>query len=196
MNALDWVLLAIGFLGLLRGAWRGAVSQIFGIVGIVTGFLVAAHYHQPLAVELSRSFPKLTGTAIISFISLFLLTWLCIGLVGYAAARILHRGGLGFLDRLLGAGVGFGKACVLAVILISILTFFMTPQNLLLRESSLTPFVEEIAHWAVMAAPDNLRMVFDRKSEELKRYWLGQRRAVAESSEKMKKDKELPDDKK
>jgi membrane protein required for colicin V production len=194
MNTLDWVLIGIGLLGVLRGVWRGAVSQIFGIAGVLGGFLAAAHYHQTLSIQLSNSFPKLTGTAAISFAVIFLLTWLSVSLLGYLAAKILHRGGLGFLDRLLGAMVGLGKAGIMAVVLLFILTFFMSPQNVFLSQSVLAPHIQAAAQLLVAAAPENLRAVFDRKSKELREYWLEHKGDLAESARKSKKDRKAPND--
>jgi len=194
MNGLDWVLIGIGILGVLRGLWRGAVSQIFGILGVLGGFLVATHYHQSLAVQLARGFPKLTGAAVISFIALFFLTWLCVAMVGYMVAKVLRTGGLGFMDRVLGAGVGLGKAVLSAIILISILTLFVSPRSAILSQSRLAPQVQEIAQFMVMAAPERLQREFEQKSKELKQYWLEQKRNIARSNHPGKKEKELSDD--
>lgn len=173
MNALDWLLLCIGVICIGRGIWRGAVSQVFGIVGVIGGFLLAAHFYEGLALRLSLAFPKLAATAVISFITLFLLTWFCIGVVGFWLARLLHRSGLGFLDRLLGAGVGLGKAAVLTIALVSILTFFLSPRNSILVKSYLVPHVQLIARIVMKATPDSVQQLFDRKRLEFQRHWTG-----------------------
>jgi len=171
MNALDWVLLSGGSICVGRGLWRGAVSQLFGIAGVLGGFLLAAHFYEGVALCLSQAFPKLTATGFISFGTLFFLTWFCVGVVGFGLARLLRRSGLGFLDRLLGGGVGFGKAAVLAIVLVSILTFFFSPQNKLLLESYLAPHVQQIARVVIKATPVSVQQLFDRKRLELHRHW-------------------------
>lgn len=171
MNALDWVLLCVGIICIGRGIWRGAVSQVFGIAGVLGGFLLAAHFYEGLALRLSQAFPKLAAAAVISFITLFFLTWFCIGVVGFWLARLLQRSGLGFLDRFLGAGVGCGKAAVLTIVLVSILTFFLSPQNPLLLKSYLVPHVQQIARVVIKATPDSVQQLFDRKRLEFQRHW-------------------------
>lgn len=172
MNALDWILLGIGVLGLGRGIMRGAISQIFGIVGVVGGFYVASNYYRELALELGHGFPNLEPlhAQVIGFIVLFLLAWWCVALTGFLISRILQKTGLGFIDRLWGAAVGVAKGVVLAVILISVLTFFLSYQNPLLTGSILTPYVQQAARLLVKATPAQVQSMFKQKQEELKRY--------------------------
>jgi membrane protein required for colicin V production len=169
MNALDYILVAIGLFCLGRGLMRGAISQIFGIAGVLGGFIVASRYYEPLSVELSHSFPDLSGVHVISYIVLFFLTWFCIGVIGFLMARILHRTGLGFIDRFWGAAVGLGKALVLALILMATLTFFLPPKSPFLTDSIMAPQVQDTARFVIMATPKSVQDLFDEKQKELKR---------------------------
>jgi membrane protein required for colicin V production len=108
----------------------------------------------------------------VSFTLLFLLTWFCIGLLGYLIGKLLHGTGLGFLDRVVGGAVGVAKAAVIAVVLISALTFFLPPQSPLLSESRLVPHVQEIGRFLVRVTPESVQALFEEKQKELKRYWL------------------------
>jgi len=171
MNALDWMLLCICLFCIGRGIWRGAVSQVFGIVGVFGGFLTATHFYEGVSLRLSQSFPELAATSIISFIMLFLLAWFCLAVVGFWLAKVLHRGGLAPVDRFFGAGLGLSKGVAFAVIMISILTFFLSPQNPLLITSYLAPHVQGIAKTVVKATPDSVQQLFDRKRLEFQRYW-------------------------
>lgn len=171
MNALDWVLLAIGLFCLGRGLMRGAVSQIFGIAGILAGFVLASHYYDPLGAQLGRSFPNLSGPQVVSFIVLFFLTWFCVGVVGFMISRLLHRTGLGCLDRVWGGAIGLGKAVALAMCIISVLTFFLSVQNPVLRDSVLAPYVQGVALVVMKATPAKVQTLFEQKQGELKRYW-------------------------
>jgi membrane protein required for colicin V production len=104
---------------------RGAVSQIFGIVGILAGFLVASYQYYTVSIFLAARFPSIAAfSRPLSFVLLFLLTWFCLGVVGLWIVKLLRVVGLGFIDRLWGAMIGFGKAFLFAMIVISILTLF------------------------------------------------------------------------
>ncbi len=171
MNGLDWALAGIAGFCALRGFTRGAVSQVFGIAGLIAGFLVAAHTHQALAHALSGAFPSLSSAPAVSFALLFFLTWFCLGAAGHVLSGLLRKTGLGFLDRLWGGGVGLGKALVLAVVIISAMTFFLSPQDDLLRRSRLTPYVQEAAIFAVNITPPSVQELFHEKKKQLELYW-------------------------
>ncbi|HOI96662.1 MAG TPA: CvpA family protein [Syntrophobacter fumaroxidans] len=172
MNGLDWVVVGVGAFCVLRGIMRGAVSQIFGIAGVLGGFVLASHHYETLAAQLARTFPKLSGTPAISFILLFCLTWFCIALAGYAVARLLRKTGLGFLDRLWGGVIGFGKALLIAVVAISMLTVFVSAKNPLLTGSVLVPYIQDAARIVVQLTPESVQKAFEEKRKALERYWL------------------------
>lgn len=171
MNGLDWFLVAVGFFCLIRGILRGAISQLFGIAGVIIGFLLAAHAYEPVARQLSLLFPGLPGAAAVSFILLFLLTWFCVGVTGYWTGRLLRRTGLGFLDRLLGGMVGLAKALVLAIMIIALLMLLLSPKSSFLTDSCLTPYVQKAAQVLVKVAPRNLQKLFEEKQKTFKHHW-------------------------
>ncbi|MFP5212502.1 MAG: CvpA family protein [Acidobacteriota bacterium] len=175
LNGLDWVLLFIGVFGVLRGIMRGAISQVFGIAGVLGGFLIASHYHEEGARMVARAFPEFSAPQVLVYIILFFIAWVSIATVGYWFGKVLHQTGLGFLDRLTGGVIGFLKAVLLAMVLISTLTFFLSANNNLLRDSLLVPHVQEIARFVVRATPERLQKLFDEKQSELRRYWDGHR---------------------
>jgi membrane protein required for colicin V production len=172
MNGLDWFLIVIGIVCLGRGIFRGAISQLFGMAGLVSGLLLAAHSYESVGRQLSGVFPGLPGAAGISFFVLFLLTWFCVGVAGYWTGKLLRRTGLGFLDRLLGGGVGLAKALIMSVIVITVLTLLLSPTSNLLAQSYLTPYVQHAAQLMLKATPKNLQELFDEKQKTFKRKWL------------------------
>ncbi|NSW88032.1 MAG: CvpA family protein [Syntrophobacteraceae bacterium] len=176
MNGLDWALVGMGLLCIGRGVMRGAVSQIFGIGGVVVGFLLAAHYYEPMARQLSRSLPNLAGAQFISFAILFLLTWFCVGVSGLWLSRLMHRSGLGFFDRLWGGMIGCGKGMILAMASVFTLTLFLPSETPLLNRSVLFPYVQEAARLASKATPVAVQRVFEEKRRELEIYWAEVRR--------------------
>jgi len=184
MNGLDWFLIVIGIICLGRGILRGAVSQLFGIAGVIGGFLLAAHSYESVARQLSTVFPRLPETAAISFAVIFLLTWFCVAVSGFWTGRVLRRTGLGFLDRLLGGAIGMAKAIVLAMISIALLTFLLAPKSPLLAQSTLTPYVQQAAELLIKATPENLQKLFEEKQRAFKDRWLerGQKSTKVESA--------------
>lgn len=181
MNGLDWFLIAVGFFCLIRGILRGAVSQLFGIAGVIAGFLLAAHSYEALARQLAAVFPGLPGAAAVSFILLFLLAWFCVGVTGYWIGRLLRRTGLGFLDRLLGGMVGMAKAILLAIMTVALLTLLLSPRSSFLTHSYLAPYVQQAAQLLMKATPDSLQKLFEEKFKTFKHHWSGPKDERAET---------------
>jgi membrane protein required for colicin V production len=184
MNGLDWFFIVIGAVCLARGILRGAVSQLFGVAGVIGGVLLAAHSYEPVARQLSSLFPGLPGAGAITFIVIFLLTWFCVGVSGYWTGKLLRRTGLGFLDRMVGGAVGMAKALVLAMVSIALLTFLLAPKSPLLVQSTLTPYIQQAAQLLLKATPENLQKLFEEKQKTFKQKWLehGEKNTKEESS--------------
>lgn len=170
MNGLDWTLAGIALVCVGRGLWRGAVTQVFGIVGVLGGFVLASHHYERVGAQLLRVFPTLSIAPAVGFVALFLLTWVCVGTLGYFTAKLIHKTALGFLDRLLGGAIGMGKALLLSVVIVYLLALFMPPQSTLIRRSVLSPLVYEAARYVTMVCPVNVQRLVEEKRKQLEAY--------------------------
>jgi membrane protein required for colicin V production len=150
---------------------RGAVSQIFGVAGILAGFLVAVHQYLPVSDFIAGRFHSIPGSAArpLSFILLFVLTWFGIAVAGSWVVRVIRGAGMGFLDRLWGAMIGFGKAFLFAVVSISILTLFSSGGNSpLVAQSKLAPKIMEASRFLFKLAPPKVQEELSKKQQEMK----------------------------
>jgi membrane protein required for colicin V production len=151
---------------------RGAISQIFGIAGILIGFLVASYHYEQISVSILQQFPSISGTAArpLSFILLFIITWFIVGVVGFWIVRLIRSVGLGFLDRLWGAMIRFGKALLFAIVVVSILTLFSTDGNPpLLAQSTLAPRIREASEFLFKLAPEKVQNELSKKRQDVKK---------------------------
>lgn len=172
MSMLDWFFICIAAFWVLRGLMRGAVSQIFGIAGILAGFLVASYHYEQVSVSIVQQFPSISAAAAkpLSFILLFLITWFIVGVVGSWIVRIIRSVGLGFLDRLWGAMIGFGKALLFAIVVVSILTLFSTDGNPpFLAQSLLAPRIREASEYLFKLTPGKVQEELSNKQQEMKK---------------------------
>lgn len=202
MNMLDWVLIGIAAFWVLRGLMRGAISQVFGIAGILCGFLVASHYYEQFGKMITQNFPSFAGPGPIAFILLFLLTWFSIAVLGYCFVRLVRGVGLGFLDRLWGGMIGFGKALLFAIAIVSIMTLFAAADAPLLTRSALVPYIKEASSSLFKIAPDKVQGEFSKKQKELERFLSGKANllpkplaggdGVPKDKEKSERKKERP----
>ena len=117
---MDWVLIALVLLFAIRGLFRGAVTQVFMLLGLVAGLWALSLTSQWVGEHWKGARP----TVVFS-----LLRWIVAAMAGAAVAAILswmgerfgrsvREGPVGGLDRLVGFFVGglVGAACALLLV--------------------------------------------------------------------------------
>src|SRR5260370_28048907 len=100
-NLFDWLLVAILAYSTIRAFLRGMVLEIFSVIGLIAGILIASWYYQALAVPLGRLLGQSFKTpATVCNIVSFLCIALGVMLLVTLAARLVRRSaqaiGLGF----------------------------------------------------------------------------------------------------
>jgi membrane protein required for colicin V production len=123
VNWVDLILLCVFALFGLRGFFRGFFREIFSLVALVSGFMVAVAYDQDVAAFVSQHW-KLSPLLLkgISFVAIFFIVYFVFNLAGW----LLHRSEkllfLKTLNRTGGVALGLGKGAALAAIGIFLLS--------------------------------------------------------------------------
>jgi membrane protein required for colicin V production len=177
------ILLAAGFAiqGLMRGFSRLAV----GLAATILGILLAAWFYGIAAGYLKPYIENPAAANICGFLVILLGVQAVGALLAWALNRIFKTVGLGWLDRLLGAGFGVAKATLVGIALALIITAFplrdQKPEAL--TESTLAPYLAEAAMVLSYATPHELKAGFARSYQRLQQFWRGQARRGAPSVE-------------
>ena len=171
MNFLDYVILALLILFLVRGIWIGATRQILSLVGLVAGFWGASSYYGLFARSLASKIPAWPYPGLTVYVVLFFVIWGLFAFLGFIFSRVFQKTPLVWADRLLGGSIGLLKTVLVAVILISVLTIFLPPKSPVLRESRLAPYVQVGASMIIKATPRKVKTLFEKKRKELLDYW-------------------------
>jgi len=119
--------LAIALSG-AQGFLRGIVRSLVGFVAWIAGFVLALGSASALA-RLLPSFPEAPLLPhVLAFVLVFLLAIVAGALVAWPLRAVIHRAGLGFVDRGLGGLFGLvrGALLVLAFVLVAGLTALPT----------------------------------------------------------------------
>lgn len=121
MQIIDFILIIFLLLGLYAGYRQGFVAQIFSIIGLIVGFMVAKQFY----IELTSQFlkPYIDSEAIsnvISFSVIWLVVTILTGLVGNLFSGLLDKISLGWLNRLIGSIIGGLKYLFLLSLIIGI----------------------------------------------------------------------------
>jgi len=171
MNLLDIVFLVLLGASVLYSLIRGLTREIFSLLAVILGFFGAV-YGQPRASGWLKAWiPQETAAQILGFAILFLLIALAVSLLGKLLSGVIHKGGLGWADRMGGAAFGLLKAVLLIAIILLVLTAFLSPRAELLRESKISPAVLAIARGLSFLVPEKLQALYEQKERELKKYW-------------------------
>lgn len=171
MNTLDILILVILGFTLVRGLFRGFVGEIASIVGLVVGFILANRHHDQLLPLVASIIPDPALANLISYALIFITGLVLVLIVAGLLRHLLKISLLGWLDRLAGGTMGLIKGGLLSILIVLLLTTFLSPQADILRTSRFAPYVNQFSALLADLMPPNLRREFDEKSRPLRDQW-------------------------
>lgn len=156
-NILDAVIAGIILLALILGAWKGFLRSLTALTGIVFGIILSARYYglvQPYLHKVS-SLDKHVSM-VLSMIIVFVLVQVAFVLIRHALDRLLDLTKLTWLDRSLGALMGFSAGFLIAAALVQSLLIGL-PEWPPVKKSQLAQPVNQLTGKAMEYAPANVR---------------------------------------
>jgi membrane protein required for colicin V production len=155
-NLFDWLLIAILVYSTVAAFLRGFFRELFSLVGLIAGILLASWNYPVIADDLVGWIGiSLTLAEIAAFLLIVLTVMILCGLAGRLLSTTARTIGLGFLDRLLGAGFGLARGFLLGVALMMAAAAFV-PQSPWLKHSQLSLYFLEGAHAVSFVVPSQL----------------------------------------
>jgi membrane protein required for colicin V production len=167
MNLFDWFLVAVLVYSTIAAFVRGILLESFSLGGLIIGFLLAAWNYHALAALLSRWIAKASVADVTAFLLIALGVMVVAALIGRALHRTADAIGLGFFDRLLGAGFGFARGCLLGMAILIATTAFL-PRNEWIENSHLAPYFLAGAHAVSFVVPHDLQQLILDGAAQLK----------------------------
>lgn len=130
MHTLDVVFSIFALIFVTIGIKRGFIGEIIRLTAMIGGFLGAFWYYNDFSVLIHFfKLPSYIRNAL-SFTILYIAIVLSFLALGWMIKKVVHLTLLGWLDRLLGAILGFLKTVLLAwIVCLSISTFNRTESN-------------------------------------------------------------------
>ena len=159
----DWLFLAILAYSTITAFVRGIVLELFSLVGLVVGILVASWEYQRVVTPLSSLVNHVVHVSsstcnILSFLVIVLGVMLLAGLTARLIRSTAHMIGLGFFDRLLGAIFGLARGCLIGVALMMAATAFL-PNSDWVANSRLAPYFLAGVHAVSFVVPHGLQQL-------------------------------------
>jgi membrane protein required for colicin V production len=156
MNGFDWLLLAVLAYSTVMAFIRGLLCELFSLSGLIAGILLASWKYTSLAQKMAG----LISTPAVADTVAFLLIAIGVMLLATILGKLLHSAadavGLGFFDRLGGAGFGLIRGCLLGVAILMAAAAFL-PQSTSFKNSQLAPYFLAGAHAVSFVVPSDLR---------------------------------------
>ena len=132
MTTIDIIILIALGAGVIVGFMKGFIRQLASILGLIVGLLAAKALYTSLAVKLC---PTVTDSMTVAQILAFVIIWIAVPLIFTLVASVLTKAmeavSLGWLNRLLGAGLGALKYLLLVSLVVCVIQFIDTDSQLI-----------------------------------------------------------------
>lgn len=126
IGLIDWVFLFVLVFFIIKVTVRGFIAEFFSKAAVILGLIVAVIFYKLLTPFIVEKFEIKALSALISFLSLFLITYLVIKLVEVLLGSLFSHPTLKSLDRALGFFLGL----IEGVLVISVLLIIINIQPL------------------------------------------------------------------
>ena len=132
MTTIDIIILIALGAGVIVGFMKGFIRQLASILGLFVGLLAAKALYTSLAVKLC---PTVTDSMTVAQILAFVIIWIAVPLIFTLVASVLTKAleavSLGWLNRMLGAGLGALKYLLLVSLVICVIQFIDSDSQLI-----------------------------------------------------------------
>jgi membrane protein required for colicin V production len=155
MAPADWVILVILALSVMAAWKQGFFLSVFSFCGVVLGLLLASWNYQKLMEPLSRFIHSDGAREVVSFLLIAFGVMILCGLLGRLLRALFHMIGLGWADRILGAGFGLLRGAVIVTLGVMAIAAFL-PQKTWLEHSQFATYFLNAAHQTAAVTPADL----------------------------------------
>ncbi|OQX54943.1 MAG: hypothetical protein B5M53_05065 [Candidatus Cloacimonas sp. 4484_209] len=157
MNWYDILMVVIIVAGFLYGMIKGIVSEIFALIGIVGGFVVAMKFSFILKPYILPFVKKEIVAVVFSFAVLLILTaviFIMLGVFFRKALKIVH---LSWLDRFVGGIFGIVKGLVIAGLISLLIFVFLPGGKTFIGKSTIGKYTVNVVRLAIWLLPEKVR---------------------------------------
>jgi membrane protein required for colicin V production len=153
----DWAIVAVVGLSVAVAFWHGLLVELFSLLGLVGGLLVAGREYPALAPWMERIFHEQAAASAAAFLLVALGVMLAAAILGRVLRWILRGVGLGWADRLAGGAFGLVKGYILVALGLAALAAFF-PREPWFDQSRLVPYFSPGARGSGAVLPRDLRV--------------------------------------
>ena len=164
MNWLDITITTVFTIFMIIGLLRGLVRQVFAILAIGGGIIIATMFYD-LIGSLLISYKIVINNSIaniLGFVITLIISYLIIFLIGYLVLKLIGTLNLNWADRLGGGVLGGISGIVICILFVSCLTFFYGEKDAVFKNSVTTPYLKTAYALLKDSIPKDLDTEFQR----------------------------------
>jgi membrane protein required for colicin V production len=151
----DWFLVIVVTVSALLAFRRGMIRVLFSLAGWVVGLVVASWNYLRLAAWLHGVISNRRAAEAVAFLAVLMAVAIGFSIAAGMLRRAVKAIGLGFMDRLLGAGIGVLRGALLGVVAMMAMLAF-NPGSTWIRRSVLAPYFLTGVHAVSFVVPQHL----------------------------------------
>jgi len=155
MNILDISIVSIIIITTALGLWKGMQRQIFGLGGVVVGYIAATKLYEPVADFIGNENSSIAQ--IVSFITIFILAKTGISSTGWLARNLFKGLTLTWVNRTGGALLGLLKGFIIVMVIILTVLAFMPADSILIKDSASLPYIASLPKITSGVIPHKIR---------------------------------------
>lgn len=164
MDAIDWIIVAILGTGFLTGLRKGLFRQLASLVGLIGGLFVA----RALFVRMGERMADVVGTSVpfaqvLSFFLIWLLIPVALSIVASLLTKMAEATHLGFVNRLLGACLGFIKFALFTSLAIHLIEFADSENSLIQKATK----QQSLLYYPIANFSDTFYPIIKKTTQEL-----------------------------
>jgi membrane protein required for colicin V production len=171
MAIFDVLLIIVVFFSLVYSIFKGMTREIFSLLSLVAGYIVAVRYKSVGADWLGQYITNETAASLISFGLLFMITVAIVSIIGWYVKKLIHSlDVLSGLDRFFGAIFGVIKGVFIMVLLMIPLQLFPAVEKDITADSIFAPHLKKLSNDLsdALDSQDGFGDSIKKKKEEFK----------------------------
>ena len=165
MNWIDVILVSILALTSILGIVKGLVKQVFGLLAVIIGLILALGFYSQVSWLYLRFVSNEVLAHFLGFLTIFLIV-LCLGWVSSYGLSKFIKGPLKLLNNILGGGLGLVKGILICGVVVFALLVFPISKKAL-KESALSPVCLQMTRAIISLIPKELKERFKEAYQEV-----------------------------
>jgi len=153
LNSLDIIFVVIVGFFLIRGLFRGLVTELGAIIGVVGGFLLANRYYTEAMPYVNKVITDESWVGIVSYAGVFLGVILLTSLLAAVIHTIIGSTPAAWLDHLAGLLLGGLKGVLICCVLLACITYFL-PNAEFVTNSKSVPYLQQATSYLQQYIPE------------------------------------------